>query len=138
MPLDPRCVARNEELAHFLAVSHPTVLIVDDEAMSKKLGENYGGELASNKLKAMMKSDSNQGSISSETWPSYTEIPLNSLNHKDAPAKKTAMDQATDDENAIALLIFTSGTPSLPKACPHTRSLDLHVCHKRILPFQCL
>ena len=37
------------------------------------------------------------------------------------------MDQATDDENAIALLIFTSGTPSLPKACPHT-SKGLWTC----------
>ena len=37
------------------------------------------------------------------------------------------MDQATDDENAIVLLIFTSGTPSLPKACPHT-SKGLWTC----------
>ena len=70
--------------------------------------------------KAMVKSESNQESISSENWTSLTEILLDSLNHVDTPAKKTAMDQATDDENAIVLLIFTSGTPSLPKACPHT------------------
>ena len=120
VPLNPRSISRKQEIIHDLRVTRPAALVVSDEGMIKTLEQNHEDELRSIELRLIAQSASQCGRDSFGSWLTLINILAHSF---DKPAslseiweKQKEIDTATD----IALIIFTSGTSTLPKACPCT------------------
>lgn len=120
VPLDPRSIARKQGISHYLRVILPAALVVSDEGMMKTLEQNHEDELQSIELRIKAQSDRQCGRASFGSWLTLIDILADSVNRfaslTEIWEKQKEIDTATD----IALIIFTSGTSTLPKACPHT------------------
>ena len=120
VPLDPRSISRKQEITHYLRVTRPAALVVGDESMINLLEQSHEDELQRIELKLVAQSVNQWGRASSGPWLTLIDILADPVDQSASLSeiweKQKEFNTATD----IAQMIFTSGTSTLPKACPHT------------------
>ena len=112
VPLDPRSVSRMEEVRRYLQIAKPVMVVVGDGLTAEAMQRNNATELHSANLKLVADL---QGKYANG-WTSLKDIFL-------APDQLqpglTAIKEIQIDMDEDVFIVFTSGTSSLPKACPH-------------------
>ncbi len=120
VPLDPRSVSRPSEVTHYLRIIHPAVLVVGDEDMVKILEDNHGGELQGVETKLLAHSKQPFARTSFPSWRTLNDILADRVDEFASIQAIHAIQGELDVDKDVTLIIFTSGTSTLPKACPHT------------------
>lgn len=115
VPLDPRSISRVEEVRHYLQIVKPVVLVVGDELAAEAMQRNNATEIDSISLKLV----ADVQEKSANGWTSLKDIFLapDHLHPGLAAIKEIQIDMDQD-----VFIVFTSGTSSLPKACPHNNT----------------
>lgn len=120
IPLDPRSISAKQEITHYLRVTRPAALVVSDDGMIEMLEEFHEDELQRIELRLVAQSASQYGRASSGSWLTLIDFLAESIDKSASLSeiweKQKEIDMATD----ITMIIFTSGTSTLPKACPYT------------------
>ena len=113
VPLDPRTTPRKELVHHYLTVIQPIVLVVVDETVAQALEQSNSSDLERITLKITLQPQVRFNSA----W-----YPLEILAGKCQVDEHTAAlePQGVSCVEDVILIVFTSGTSGLPKACPHT------------------
>ncbi|KAI4242222.1 MAG: hypothetical protein LQ352_007274, partial [Teloschistes flavicans] len=126
VPLDPRTIKSREEITHILSVTKPAVLVVLDEGTADSLRQNFTDLIAPIAVRIVL---FRQGKEVDDSWMSMEEFMSLSgtLNNEREMAAsnhvtKIAVPSPSNDLDIPALVIFTSGTTSLPKAALLTYS----------------
>lgn len=101
-PIDPTALGRAEELEYLVGALDPTVIVVNDETAARAYDQHCSREI-------MLQLVCDGG-----TLPGWL-----SLSHLTPPTSIT-LPPAKSDPNAVAYILFTSGTTSFPKGCPLT------------------
>lgn len=116
VPLDPRSVSKVEEVRHYLQIIKPVVLVVGDGLTAESMQRNNATEVHSINLRlvADIRGKSTHG------WITLKDIFLapDRLHSGLAAIKEIPIDMDED----VVIIVFTSGTSSLPKACPHNNT----------------
>ena len=114
VPLDARSVSRQGEVQHYMEVVKPAVLVVEDSSAAESLQRNNALDLDESVLKFVAHSD---GPFPEGWTPLHNFIgEALTLKTRDEEIKGTRDEEMQD----LILIVFTSGTSGLPKACPHT------------------
>lgn len=122
VPINPAIVSRAHELQHILSFLEVGALVVHDKSIAKQLSVNALLEVQGIGIKLVA---SGCGVTDWEPLDNFREMP-------DAPETKVE-DQ---DMESTALVLFTSGTTSLPKGCPHSHKTIAAICHSTALNFE--
>jgi acyl-coenzyme A synthetase/AMP-(fatty) acid ligase len=113
-PLNPGFIDRYKEMRHVLGTLQPSGIAVFDQGDALKLGEKYS-DLLDIKLKLVLNTEPDTAPTG---WVTFSDIANNTTTRDEIEASTTRHDNP-------ALILFTSGTTSMPKACPHTgKSLE--------------
>jgi acyl-coenzyme A synthetase/AMP-(fatty) acid ligase len=113
-PLNPGFIDRYKEMRHVLETLQPAGIAVFDQGDALKLGEKYP-ELLDTRLKLVL---STEPEAAPTGWLTLPDIVNNSSTQNGIETSNTPRDTPE-------LILFTSGTTSMPKACPHTgKSLE--------------
>ena len=120
VPFDPRSICRKQEITHYLRVTQPAALVVSDEDMIKMLEQSHEDELQSIELKVVAQSASQCGRASFGSWLTLIDILADFVDRSASLSEIWENQKEIDTATDIALIIFTSGTSTLPKACPRT------------------
>ena len=110
VPLSPGSLARPEEVKYMLRVAKAGVVVATDEHQATHLDQIAPEILRKIPIKIIVKCERTNPPSS---WVPLTEILTRSLGIAALPISQT---RCTD----TVLLLFTSGTTSTPKACPHS------------------
>ncbi len=114
VPLDARSVSRQGEAQHYMKVVKPAVLVVEDNSAAEILQRNNALDLEQSVLRFVAHSD---GPFPEGWRPLHSFIgEALALKTRDEDIKGTRDEEMQD----VILIVFTSGTSGLPKACPHT------------------
>lgn len=114
-PLDPRSLSRSSEARHYLAVLQPRVIVVQDEASAQTIHSSVSGQI-SGAIKIIACHSQTAPPLTG--WQIFADLVASS---KDALLELLCAEQHSPcPGNDTGLVIFTSGTTNLPKACPHT------------------
>ncbi|KAG8528286.1 uncharacterized protein KY384_007203 [Bacidia gigantensis] len=120
VPLDPKSISRKPEISHYLNTVQPDMLVVTDRTDVNTIQEYSDVALPNIKLKVVV-----EGVLDGEStsgWVSCNGLLLDS--HSPDKIETSSIEGVEDLESDVVLIVFTSGTSGLPKACPHTnRSL---------------
>lgn len=114
VPLDARAISKIDLVRYCLQVIKPQVLAVADEEMTHALCANLGPSLLDIQIKIVAEKYNDLP----EGWNSLPDL-LSTPN--DFGSILIEMNSSPlDIERDVVLIVFTSGTSGLPKACPHT------------------
>ena len=113
VPLDARGITRVDGISHFLKVTKPAALVVNDSAAATTLQRSHETLLHDILLKLTVDSD---GAVPSG-WACLAHILPLGGSTTDLSAIESIEVDAHED---TALIIFTSGTSGRPKACPYS------------------
>lgn len=113
VPLDARSLSRQEEVQHYLKVVVPAVLVVGDES-AENLQRNIALDVPDTVLQVVATSERSVV----DGWTSLHDILIEAHKLKDRAGQ--VQEAQIDTMKDVVLIIFTSGTSGLPKACPHT------------------
>ena len=140
VPLDARAVSRKDEVHHYLSITNPSALFVGDGATARIMQENNYSDLDTIAMKAiagpslpqlagwttldaLLAKDANV----KEADSMFQEMQKNDEAHHESSghpntdgAHNLPNHQTESDLDRILYILFTSGTSSLPKACPLT------------------
>lgn len=122
IPLNPRNVANESEMNHMLAVAKAAVVIVGSHELATAFDE-----LAYHNGRGLLKIVSGESAPSG--WVAFSDLlvpdaeeatkPIVDDAHHASASNPTQGSQSRDPSNPVTIL-FTSGTTSMPKGCPHT------------------
>ncbi|MCJ1460939.1 hypothetical protein MMC28_011321 [Mycoblastus sanguinarius] len=122
VPINPVLATRAHELQHMLSFLEVGALIVHDDSIAKQISINTSLQVQEIGIRLVA---SGSGETDWEALDGFLQM-------RDAPVTKVE-DQ---DMNDTALVIFTSGTTSLPKACPHSNRTIAAICHSAAINFE--
>ena len=121
VPINPAVATRAHELQYMLRFLNAGVLVVHDPSTAKQLSMNAPLQVQGIGIKLL-------ASGCGETdWEALDDF----LQMSDVPETK-AEDQDIDD---TAFVLFTSGTTSMPKGCPHSNRTIAAICYSAALNF---
>ena len=130
--LDPRSIQKSNELNHYLDVVKPGVMVAASHAMAMELERVIPEKLAQIPVKAIA---SAEGAQSSSQWMTLLRL-LSAASDTSHGTNGAEMDSSGSKDDT-ALIVFTSGTTSLPKGCPWTNanldSMSLMFVTKRLI-----
>ena len=112
VPLDPRSLTRPAEIQHQLKTINPVALLVSDEQRAESLDRLEGTGIPKSCLKILISG----ASTAVPGWLCLKELFMR-VEQKNMSTPIVPEFKAVDVEDDIALMIFTSGTSGLPKAC---------------------
>lgn len=114
VPLDARSVSRQEEVQHYMKVVVPAVLVVGDKFAAETLQQNNALDLPDTVLQVVANSER----LLPDGWTSLHDVLVGA---HELEGKVGQIEEAQNDTmKDVVLIVFTSGTSGLPKACPHT------------------
>lgn len=122
IPINPAIVSRAHELRHMLSFLEVGALVVHDNSIAKQLSVNALLQVQGIGIRLVA---TGCGVTDWELIDDFLQVP-------DTPATKVE-DQ---DMEGTALVLFTSGTTSLTKACPHSNKTIAAICHSAALNFE--
>jgi len=139
VPLNPRNLQNETEARHMLAVANAAVVIVGTPELAAAFDElAYSSERTLLKLSA--------GDATRDGWVGFSELlPIEGGSERQTTTTNHDSDHTMNEslftgnpreDDALVTVLFTSGTTSLPKGCPHTnrtlnafmKNLALGVC----------
>ena len=109
VPLSPRSFSRSEEVRYMLDLVSPGAVVVANDGIAKEFEKTFPLPLDRPLVKIVAKHEKD----SSISWISLLDIFT-------MPSKISSLPGLTTGCDDIILIIFTSGTTSKPKACPHS------------------
>ena len=113
-PVDPRLIHRPGELNHILEVLRAETLVSENPEAVEALEKTAAAALQEIKVKIVCNNSIAKNSIAKNSWLGLCtlqdETPLSTMNYEENVAS----------HESLALILFTSGTTSLFKACGHT------------------
>lgn len=112
-PLSPHLVANVPTLKHSLAILKPSVVIVQDEQMAQSLDDAVPESMESGILRLIAGTGAN---LQMQTWQSLDTFLTEEQSNKAEDAFDISKVVRTMDD--IVVILFTSGTTSMPKGCP--------------------
>lgn len=115
-PVNPNFLKKPEEIQHVLKVAKTKAIIVRDVASAKELEKAAPEQTKAMKAKFIAGSESVEGLAG---WENLTDV-LASAQVNDN-LRIDCEDTSSDDAEDPTMIIFTSGTTSLPKGCAHTQ-----------------
>lgn len=115
-PVNPNLLKKPEEIQHVLKVAKTKAIIVRDVASAKELEKAAPEQIKAMKAKFIAGSESVEGLPG---WENLTDV-LASAQFNDN-LRIDCEDTSSDDPEDPTMVIFTSGTTSLPKGCAHTQ-----------------
>ena len=121
VPINPAVATRAHELQHMLRFLNIGALVVHDQSIAKELSINAPLQVQEIGIKLL-------ASGCGETdWEALDDV----LQMSDVSETKVK-DQDIED---TALVLFTSGTTSMPKGCPHSHRTIAAICYSAALNF---
>ena len=111
VPLSSRNLSNGRETIHMLKTAEINAIIAADSQVANWLEELINGSGMSISLKVCV---AEQKPLSN--WLTFSTLLSSHVSYPNG----RHFDVPTHDPEHIALIMFTSGTTSLPKACPHT------------------
>ena len=108
-PLNTGFIDRSKEMRHVLETLQPAGIATLDQGDALKLGEKYP-DLLDIQLKLVL---STEPSTAPDGWVTLSDLVNNTSTQNNIATSNTSHDNPE-------LILFTSGTTSMPKACPHT------------------
>ncbi|MCJ1299001.1 hypothetical protein MMC08_001792 [Hypocenomyce scalaris] len=122
VPINPVLATRAHELQHMLRFLEVGALVVHDDSIAKQVSMNTPLQVQEIGIRLV-------ASGSGETdWEALNGF----LQMRHPPVTKVEGQDMSD----TALVIFTSGTTSLPKGCPHSNTTIAAICHSAAINFE--
>lgn len=115
VPFNPRHLSNHEEISHMLRVSKARVLFVRDRHLAQNIEKDLPDIAKEIQLGIIIDPDRYNIELPSR-WMSLTD--LLSVSDPDTATSPPKFDYRPDP-NDITLIVYTSGTTSLPKGCPN-------------------
>lgn len=118
-PVAPQIAERQEELHHVLDVLRPRAIVLFDSNAAKSLREQHRGLASLANIPIKINFGVEEFS-SQEGWISIDDLGAAAERDNGQTTLLSDLDDSKDNPDEPALILLTSGTTSLPKACPHT------------------
>lgn len=122
VPINPAVATRAHELQYMLKFLDIGALIVHDDLIVKQISMNAPLQVQGIGIRLVA------GGCGETDWEASDDF----LQIEDAPETEVE-DQNMDN---TALILFTSGTTSMPKGCPHSNGTIAGICHSAALNFE--
>lgn len=109
VPINPKCASRSEEILHMLELTRPAVLVTGDTVIAGQLESSLSLDALAMIPVKLTLDDQMERLDAPGQWTSLSTIMYGDRSPPDTPDVFEAKD--------TALVLFTSGTTSLPKPC---------------------
>jgi len=108
VPINPKSAIRSEEVSHMLKLVQPGVIVAPDSAVAAELENSLGQDFLSTMPVKVMLAQPDATELSN-VWQPLSDIMSGELTPPDTPTDA--------DPEETSVILFTSGTTSLPKPC---------------------
>ena len=122
VPIDPNIAARTHELQHMLSLFEVGAVVIHDSSIAEQLSVNASLQVQGIPLKLVA---DGCGGTGWEALDGFLHMP---------EAPETRFEEQDMDD--IALVLFTSGTTSLSKGCPHSNRTIVAMCQVAAMNFE--